>query len=108
MWSQNEWAVSLTGQYHGEVDGVPGTVPKTSASGEFITGDDPRTLAATWYWDAQASYVWEAINSTIAVGVDNLLDEDPPYFPDSFANDFDPSYRTWGSQFWYVRISTQY
>ena len=108
LWSQNEWAVSLTGQYHGEVDGVSGTVPKTSASGEFITGDDPRTLAATWYWDAQASYVWEAINSTIAVGVDNLLDEDPPYFPDSFANDFDPSYRTWGSQFWYVRISTQY
>ena len=56
----------------------------------------------------QASYIFESINSTLTVGVDNILDEDPPYFPDSFANDFDPSYRTWGSQFWYVRIASQF
>tara|TARA_B100000497_G_scaffold6047_1_gene6004 strand:- start:16556 stop:16780 length:225 start_codon:yes stop_codon:yes gene_type:complete len=40
--------------------------------------------------------------------VDNLLDEDPPFFSDSFANDFDPSYRTWGSQQWYVRASSKF
>ncbi|RPF90800.1 MAG: hypothetical protein CBD28_001700 [Rhizobiales bacterium TMED168] len=27
---------------------------------------------------------------------------------DSFANDFDPSYRTWGSQFWYARVSSRF
>ena len=27
---------------------------------------------------------------------------------DSFANDFDPSYRTWGSQQWYVRASSKF
>ena len=36
------------------------------------------------------------------------LDEDPPFFSDSFANDFDPSYRTWGSQQWYVRASSKF
>ncbi len=108
VWNQDALTVSLSGQYHGEVDGVAGQVPRTSADGSYLAGDEIRTLGDTWYWDAQASYIFESINSTLTVGVDNILDEDPPYFPESFANDFDPSYRTWGSQFWYVRIASQF
>jgi outer membrane receptor protein involved in Fe transport len=108
VWNKEELTVSLAGQYHGEVDGVAGQVPRTSATGSSLAGDEIRTLGDTWYWDAQASYIFESINSTLTVGVDNILDEDPPYFPDSFANDFDPSYRTWGSQFWYVRVASQF
>jgi outer membrane receptor protein involved in Fe transport len=79
------------------------------ATGAKDAGDSQRGLDATWYLDMQASYNLEAnFNSIITVGIDNLLDEDPPYFPDSFANDFDPSYRTWGSQFWYARITTRF
>ena len=33
-------------------------------------------------------------NATVRVGIDNLLDEDPTFFPETFANDFDPAYRT--------------
>ena len=70
--------------------------------------DDIRSLGDTWYWDAQANYIFENINSTLTVGIDNIFDEDPPFFPESFANDFDPSYRTWGSQFWYIRVASQF
>ena len=95
-------------QYHSESDGVAGTVPKTLSDGTKDAGDSRRTLDETWYLDVQASYNLEEYNSIISVGIDNLLDEDPPYFPDSFANDFDPSYRTWGSQFWYARLTTRF
>ena len=108
FWSQGNLSASATAQYHSESDGVAGTVPKTLSDGTKDAGDSRRTLDETWYLDVQASYNLEEYNSIISVGIDNLLDEDPPYFPDSFANDFDPSYRTWGSQFWYARLTTRF
>ena len=65
-------------------------------------------LDATWYLDGQVSYNFDEFSTRVTLGVDNLLDEDPPLFTDSFANDFDPSYRTWGSQFWYARVSSRF
>ncbi len=56
----------------------------------------------------QVSYNFDEFSTRVTLGVDNLLDEDPPLFTDSFANDFDPSYRTWGSQFWYARVSSRF
>jgi len=108
FWSRGDFSASATAQYHGEADGVAGAPPKTLADGTKDPGDSKRELDATWYLDVQASYNLENYNSIISVGIDNILDEDPPYFPDSFANDFDPSYRTWGSQFWYARITTRF
>ena len=108
FWNRNDISASVTAQYHEEVKGVASTVPKTLADGTKEAGDDPRKLDQTWYLDAQASYNLDRFNSIITVGIDNILDEDPPYFPDSFANDFDPSYRTWGSQFWYARLTTNF
>ena len=108
FWNRDDISASVTAQYHEEVKGVASTVPKTLADGTKEAGDDPRKLDQTWYLDAQASYNLDRFNSIITVGIDNILDEDPPYFPDSFANDFDPSYRTWGSQFWYARVTTSF
>ena len=94
--------------YHGEADGIAATPPKTLADGTRVASDDKRQLDDIWYLDVQASYNMDNLNSIISVGIDNLLDEDPPYFPDSFANNFEPSYRTWGCQFWYARITTRF
>ncbi len=78
--------------YFGEVRGV--------SSSETEAG---RTLSATLYTDFRASYDFQSTDITVTIGVDNVLDQDPPYFPESFANDFDPRYRTWGSQAFWVR-----
>jgi hypothetical protein len=40
--------VSLSGQYHGEADGVAGQVPRTSADGSYLAGDEIRTLGDTF------------------------------------------------------------
>jgi len=108
FWNRDDISASVTAQFHDEVKGVASAVPITLADGTKEASHDVRKLDQTWYLDAQASYNLDRFNSIITVGIDNILDEDPPYFPDSFANDFDPSYRTWGSQFWYARLTTTF
>ena len=78
--------------------------------GQYDAGDEVRKLDATLYNDIVASYLWErnVFDVTFAAGVDNLFDQDPPYFPESFANDFDPDYRAWGSRFWYARVKVYF
>ena len=108
IWSKDSLSASLSAQYHGEVDGIYSAFPKTLSGGGSSSGDDATKLSATWYLDGQGSYNFDQYNTRLTLGVDNLLDEDPPFFSDSFANDFDPSYRTWGSQQWYVRASSKF
>ncbi|MCH2345325.1 MAG: TonB-dependent receptor, partial [Pseudomonadales bacterium] len=108
FWNRDDISASVTAQFHDEVKGVASTVPKTLADGTKEAGGTVTKLDQTWYVDAQASYNLDRFNSVITVGIDNILDEDPPFFQDSFANDFDPSYRTWGSQFWYARVTTSF
>ena len=75
-----------------------------------IDGSDLTPLAATSYLDLQASYRLpiEVVEATLTFGIENVLDEDPPLFTDAFANDFDPSYRTWGSQLYSVRATVNF
>lgn len=105
-WNYGPWSVRWSMQYLTEGKGVANTAPNVKADGTFDPGDEVRKLDATLYNDIVASYLWERdpYNVTFALGVDNLFDEDPPFFPESFANDFDPDYRSWSSRFWYARV----
>ena len=105
-WTSGPWSARWSWQYIAEAKGVPNTPPSYDADGAYDAGDEVRTLDATLYNDIVGSYIWERDTMTItfAAGVDNLMDQDPPFFPESFANDFDPDYRSWSSRFWYARV----
>ena len=105
-WTNGPWSARWSLQYIAEAKGVPNTAPSYDADGVYDAGDEVRTLDATLYNDIVGSYLWERDTMTItfAAGVDNLMDQDPPFFPESFANDFDPDYRSWSSRFWYARV----
>ena len=105
-WTNGPWSARWSWQYIAEAKGIANTAPSYDADGAYDDGDDVRTLDATLYNDIIGSYLWErdAMSITFAAGVDNLLDQDPPFFPESFANDFDPDYRSWSSRFWYARV----
>ena len=66
----------------------------------YKTSNRERLLDAIYYWDTALSYDWERINTSLSFGLENIMDQDPTYFPETFANDFDPSYRMWGSRRW--------
>ena len=109
-WTMGPWSARWSLQYINEAKGVANTSPSYDADGNYDPGDEVRVLDATMYHDAVGSYLWEhdEFNVTFAGGVDNLLDQDPPFFPESFANDFDPDYRSWSSRFWYARVKVTF
>ncbi len=109
-WTVGPWSARWSLQYINEAKGVANTSPSYDADGNYDPGDEVRVLDATMYHDVVGSYLWEhdEFNVTFAGGVDNLLDQDPPFFPESFANDFDPDYRSWSSRFWYARVKVTF
>mgnify|MGYP006419106483 FL=1 len=108
QWSQNDMFGSVTYQYFGEGKGVANEGPTLVAATGLLVEEDVRDIDAIGYLDAQFGMYLSDYNATVRVGVDNLLDEDPTFFPETFANDFDPAYRTWGSQSWYVNVTVKF
>ena len=109
-WVHGPWSARWSWQYIAEGNGVANSPPSYDIDGNYDPGDEVRILDAMLYNDVVASYLWErnAYSVTVAAGVDNLLDQDPPFFPESFANDFDPDYRSWSSRFWYARVKVYF
>ncbi|MFL2487450.1 MAG: TonB-dependent receptor domain-containing protein, partial [Gammaproteobacteria bacterium] len=105
-WTMGDMFASATLQHFGEGKGVANDPPTMTASG--LVTEDERDIEALTYLDLQYGMVLPEYNATVRVGVDNVMDEDPTYFPETFANDFDPAYRTWGSMHWYANVSVNF
>ena len=105
-WTMGDMFASATLQHFGEGKGVANNPPTMTASG--LVTEDERTIDALTYLDLQYGMVLPEYNATVRIGVDNVMDEDPTYFPETFANDFDPAYRTWGSMHWYANVSVNF
>lgn len=66
-------------------------------------------LDATTYHDIQLSYEVQSWNTTLVLGVLNVLDQDPPKAYSAFASTFDPNtYEVWGSRAPYLRLLTKF
>ena len=109
-WNHNAWSARWSLQHITEANGVANSAPSIAADGTYDAGDDIRVLDATLYNDVIGSYALQMgdLDMTFSLGVSNLFDQDPPFFPESFANDFDPDYRAWSSRFWYGRVQVQF
>ena len=105
-WTMGDMFASATLQHFGEGKGVANDPPTMTSSG--LVTEDERNIDALTYLDLQYGMVLPEYNATVRVGVDNVMDEDPTYFPETFANDFDPAYRTWGSMHWYANVSVNF
>jgi iron complex outermembrane receptor protein len=46
-------------------------------------------------------------NAKVALGVNNIFDEDPPFSATTFANSFDPQYEVPG-RFYYMRYTQKF
>jgi outer membrane receptor protein involved in Fe transport len=47
-------------------------------------------------------------NTTIALGMQNVFDEAPPFVASSFANGYDESLATIKGRFWYVQVKKRF
>ncbi len=92
----DEWSVAWATRYIGEVE-----EPYTE-----IEGRDYRTIESQVVHDVRFSYYLD--NATIAVGFDNVFDEDPPFANTGFNDNTDPrTYATTGRHA-YVNLNLKF
>ena len=106
QWTMGDMFASATLQHFGEGKGVANNAPTLTADGLVEEAVTP--IEAITYLDLQYGMVLPEYDAVVRIGVDNVMDEDPTFFPDTFANDFDPAYRTWGSMHWYANVSVNF
>jgi outer membrane receptor protein involved in Fe transport len=78
------------------------SIPAVSAT------DAKNRMGDTVYHDVQVSYNFQPINTTLAVGVNNLLDRSPPVSYAAFENNFNPQLYRLPGRFLYGRITTTF
>ena len=135
-WSNDDFAASLTAQYFSKLvedcsniisaaEGLGQPELKNLCSDPDNTGNTYRLIPGTTdvevtenqaqpenklnptvYLDAQGSW-YTPFDSTISVGIRNLLDKEPPKAYSAFANTYDPAYRTPGRYF-YVSFTQKF
>ena len=93
FWQFGAWEVALTSF-------------RVSSVSETVSGLNSKRRSGAWSReDAQVSYHFNAGKSLITLGVENLLDEAPPFIASAFNDNFDS--RTYDStgRFFYARLS---
>ena len=55
-----------------------------------------------------SNWKWWLNNPTISLGLQNLLDSDPPFVADSFENGYDESLATIKGRFWYAQLKKRF
>ena len=93
FWQFGAWEVALTSF-------------RVSSVSETVSGLNSKRRSGAWSReDAQVSYHFNAGKSLITLGIENLLDEAPPFIASAFNDNFDS--RTYDStgRFFYARLS---
>ena len=55
-----------------------------------------------------SNWRWWLNNATVTLGMQNVLDEDPPFVAGSFENGYDESLATIKGRFWYVQLKKRF
>jgi outer membrane receptor for ferrienterochelin and colicin len=55
-----------------------------------------------------SNWRWWLNNVTVSAGLQNVIDEDPPFVAGSFENGYDESLTTIKGRFWYVQLKKRF
>ena len=113
-WEMGDWGATWNMRYYSAMD--EDCSGFNAANTQLLCSDPDRRIStgaapeneveATVYNDA--SVYWNAPwNAKIAVGINNILDEDPPFSASAFANSFDAQYEVPG-RFLYMRYTQKF
>jgi len=110
-WTKDQWTVGTTFRYLGSVDeGCGGTIGGFGFTQYCTNGADGNELGSTFYTDLQVTYrpEWFEGETSITLGVQNLLDQDPPLCTTCDLNNFDGTVHALPGRFFYGRVAFQF
>ena len=103
-WARGNWRAAYLGEYISEID-APITASYFGADGIIGNpGEYAQTVDSQLYHDVTVKYTHDT-GVSLALGLTNITDEEPPYIDTGFNANTDPStYRLFGRGY-YVRLS---
>jgi iron complex outermembrane receptor protein len=106
-WTLDAWTVGASFRYLGSVDEACGGVIGDFGFTQYCTkGADGNTLGSTFYTDLQVTFRPQAWDEKVAftLGVQNLLDQDPPLCTTCDLNNFDGTVHATPGRFFYGQV----
>jgi len=87
---------------------VPGLVKDGGKSVKMTDGKEKEVFPGSTAEYGCSNWKWWLNNITITLGMQNVLDEDPPFVAGSGENGYDESLATIKGRFWYVQLKKRF
>jgi iron complex outermembrane receptor protein len=87
---------------------VPGYAKDGGKNVKMKDGKEKNVVPVSTAEYGCSNWKWWLNNTTITLGMQNVLDEDPPFVAGSFENGYDESLATIKGRFWYVGLKKRF
>jgi outer membrane receptor protein involved in Fe transport len=87
---------------------VPGFAKDGGKNVHTKDGKDKNVVPVSTAEYGCSNWKWWLNNTTVTLGMQNVLDEDPPFVAGSFENGYDESLATIKGRFWYVGLKKRF
>ncbi len=88
--------------------GVPGFAKDGEKNVKTKDGKEKNVLPVSTAEYGCSNWRWWLNNVTVSAGLQNVIDEDPPFVAGSFENGYDESLTTIKGRFWYVQLKKRF
>jgi len=88
--------------------GVPGFAKDGGKNVQTNGGKEKNVVPVSTAEYGCSNWKWWLNNTTISLGMQNVLDSDPPFVGGSFENGYDESLATIKGRFWYVQLKKRF
>jgi outer membrane receptor protein involved in Fe transport len=87
---------------------VPGLAKDGSKNAHMKDGKEKNVTPVSTAEYGCNNWKWWLNNTTITLGMQNVLDSDPPFAAGAFENNYDESLATIKGRFWYVQLKKRF
>ena len=88
--------------------GVPGFAKDGEKNVKMKDGKEKNVVPVSTAEYGCSNWRWWLNNVTVSAGLQNVIDEDPPFVAGSFENGYDESLTTIKGRFWYVQLKKRF
>jgi hypothetical protein len=87
---------------------VPGFAKDGEKNVKMKDGKEKNVVPVSTAEYGCSNWRWWLNNVTVSAGLQNVIDEDPPFVAGSFENGYDESLTTIKGRFWYVQLKKRF
>jgi outer membrane receptor protein involved in Fe transport len=107
-WTTFDLILNYTFNYPAPVAPVPGYAKDGGKNVAMKDGKEKNVVPVSTAEYGCHNWQWWLNNTTVTLGMQNVLDEDPPFVAGAFENGYDESLTTIKGRFWYVGLKKRF